>query len=354
MNKVSNQLYNSMNKTRLIFSIIIISLIFSHCEKQKDEISKSNLDVIYVDDIQPGQIEKIDDYQLYYMRFNENYGFDNYLNKGIASVSTNSDIDSQKQHQWACTCFAAFGNKDSSFFGRNFDFYHGACMLLHTEPSNAFSSYSMVDLYYCGFSANVSYQELLDNPDKLKKAPYLPFDGVNEKGVAIGLMAVPDAEPPYDENKVTLYDLALIRLVLDYAEDTEHAINLLRNFNYRPSSETPVHFLIADKLGNAAIIEYVENDIKITRNSKPYIVSTNFIVYNYENPKDAGCTRFNFVNSALMKCDGCVSRIESMNILENVSQDITMWSLVYDMNSFNNIDISIDRKYNKTYRFTKY
>jgi penicillin V acylase-like amidase (Ntn superfamily) len=80
----------------------------------------------------------------------------------------------------------------------------------------------------------------------------------------MGLMAVPSAEPPYDPEKVTLSDLALIRLVLDYATNTDDAVDLLRGYNYG-ATETPVHFLIADQSGAAALVEYVAGEMKVTR-----------------------------------------------------------------------------------------
>jgi penicillin V acylase-like amidase (Ntn superfamily) len=210
----------------------------------------------------------------------------------------------------------------------------------------------MVDLFYCGFSDNVSYQDLFDNPGKLAKAPFLPFDGVNEKGVAISLMAVPYAEPPYDAGKVDLYDLALIRLVLDYAENTDHAIELLSKYNYK-ASDPPVHFLIADKQGNAAVIEYVQNDMKISRNTEPYLVSTNFIVYNSGAPLNVTCDRYKKAYSTLSQNSGIISKTQSIELLNNVSQDITMWSLVYNLSSFDNISVAVGRNFNNVYSFKK-
>jgi hypothetical protein len=341
-----------MRKIKYCYTLIVcIILFFGGCKKGEEENSFKYTS-IKLDSIKPGELKKIDDYPFYYLNYDKDYGFDKYLVQGISKNTSPMEYFSEGINKWACTCFAATGAKDSVLFGRNFDFFHKSCLLLHTSPPNAFSSYSMVDLYYCGFSENVTYQELIDNPDKLKKAPYLPLDGVNEKGVAIGLMAVPNAEPPYDEGKVTFYDLALIRLVLDYAENTDHAINLLKSYNYK-ATDPPVHFLIADKQGNSAIIEYVEKDIKITRNTEPYLVSTNFIVYNSGAPINVTCDRYNKVYSKLNQNLGIISKIESMELLNQVSQDITMWSLVYDLSSFNTIFVAVDRNYNKVYNFKK-
>jgi len=341
-----------MGKINYNFTLIVCVILF-FCSCKKEEQEKSfKYSSIKLDSIKPGELKKIDDYPFYYLNYDKDYGFDKYLTQSSSENTNPTEHFSDGNTKWACTCFAAIGAKDSVLFGRNFDFFHRSCLLLHTSPPNAFSSYSMVDLFYCGFSENVTYQELTDNPDKLKKAPYLPLDGVNEKGVAIGLMAVPGAEPPYDKGKVTLYDLSLIRLVLDYAENTDHAINLLKNYNYN-ATDPPVHFLIADKQGNSAIVEYIEKDIKITRNTEPYLVSTNFIVYNSGAPINVTCDRYNKVYSTLSLNSGMISKTKSIELLSQVSQDITMWSLVYDLNSFNSISIAIGRNYNNVYNFKK-
>lgn len=62
-------------------------------------------------------------------------------------------------------------------------------------------------------------------------APYLPFDGINEKGVAIALLAVPEAEVSYSADKVTLSTTTAIRLVLDKAANVDEAIDLLKQYN---------------------------------------------------------------------------------------------------------------------------
>jgi len=332
--------------------IVCIVLILGSCKKATEEEKNIGYTQIMLGDIRPGELKKIDNYPFYYLNYDKDYGFDKYLVQGSTNNTNPTEYSSKNANKWACTCFAVLGAKDNVLFGRNFDFFHKSCLLLHTSPPNAFSSYSMVDLYYCGFPENVTYQELIDNPDKLKKAPFLPLDGVNEKGVAIGLMAVPDADPPYDKGKISFYDLTLIRLVLDYAENTDQAINLLKSYNYK-KTDPPVHFLIADKQGKSAIIEYVEKEIKITRNTEPYQVSTNFIVYNSDVPFNVPCDRYNKAYSKLNEKLGILSKIESMELLNEVSQDFTMWSLVYDMSSFDNIIVAVNRNYNKVYNFKK-
>ncbi len=87
-------------------------------------------------------------------------------------------------------------------------------MVVHTAPKDGFASISIVDISYLGYSAEVMP---LNNPDALRDVPYLPFDGMNEKGLAVGLMAVESADSGSDPAKKTADELLLIRLMLDSA-----------------------------------------------------------------------------------------------------------------------------------------
>lgn len=298
---------------------------------------------------QPDSVLRLDDYPLYYARIRSDYGFDAYRRQGMgAAASPPIAQDRRPVSPWACTCFSTARSAGGPLFGRNFDFGHRASLLLYTSPPRAFASLSMVDLYFVGFDTHASLGDLLARPDALGRAPYFPMDGVNEKGVAIGLMAVPSASPPVDPAKVTLYDLALIRLVLDYATDADHAIELLRGYNYRPGSE-PVHFLVADRGGTSVLVEYVEQELKVTRAAVPYMVATNFTVFGSQAPLVTGCARYDLAWSTLRERNGVLSHAEALDLLSGVAQSFTMWSAVYDLEA-RSVQLAPGRRYQNVHR----
>ena len=300
---------------------------------------------------QPGEVQRVDDYPLYYMRTSSDYGFDAYR-RGATGGAVPGPLahGGAPRLAWACTCFATAPSGDGPLFGRNFDWWHRASLLLYASPPNALASLSMVDLYYLDFVDPVSLDQLRGARDRIaQRAPYLPFDGVNEKGVAMGLMAVPSAEPPFDAGKVSLYDLALIRLVLDYALDTNHAVELLGGYNYRVTS-TPVHFLVADRSGTAALIEYAGGQMRVTRTEDPFMVATNFVVFGSRAPVSTGCARYDRAYATLSARNGVLPRSEALDLLSAVSQEITMWSAVYDLTD-PGVDVVPGRRYGKAYRF---
>jgi hypothetical protein len=296
-----------------------------------------------------GEPQRLDDYPLFYLRTSSDYGFDAYR-RGVTGAAVAAPRVEPHRPAWACTCFSTAPSGDGPLFGRNFDWWHRASLLLYASPANALASLSMVDLYYLDFADTVTLDQIREARDRIaQRAPYLPFDGVNEKGVAMGMMAVPSAEPPFDPGKVSLYDLALIRLVLDYAVDTNHALELLAGYNYRVGS-TPCHFLIADRSGTTALVEYAGGAMRVTRTAQPFMVATNFVVYGSQAPISTGCPRYDRAYATLSARNGALSRAEALNLLSAVSQDITMWSTVYDLRG-PGVEVVPGRRYGNVYRF---
>ncbi len=79
---------------------------------------------------------------------------------------------------------------------------------------------------------------------------------MNERGLAVGMMAVPSAQAGSDSRKVTIDSLAAIRLLLDKAQSVDEALSLLGAYNIDWGSGPPLHYLIADstwKLGGGRV-----------------------------------------------------------------------------------------------------
>jgi hypothetical protein len=172
-------------------------------------------------------LQKVDDHPLYVLRYNGDYGFDEYLKTGRRPKL--NTLSPGSQTGWACTVFAALNPEGEQVLGRNFDWEDHAALLLFTAPPNGYRSVSMVEISYLGFSKTTPITE--QNSSQLLRAPYLPFDGMNEKGLAVGMMAISDSQPVTDPAKITIDSLAVIRLLLDKAASVEEALALLEQYN---------------------------------------------------------------------------------------------------------------------------
>jgi hypothetical protein len=338
----------SIVRTTNLILIVLTALLLWSCKDNSAEPQDNRQLIVQGNAVPAGTIVQVDDYPLFVMNFSGDYGFRDFLKKGASSASNppSQEHFAVESPSWGCTCFSAMGNADREIFGRNFDWYHHASLVIYTHPSLAFASLSTVDMYYLGFSDQTTLEQIR-NSSSVNTSPYLPFDGVNEKGVAIGMMAVPSAEPPYDPRKVNLNCLEIIRLVLDYASSTESAVSLISNCNYVVDVE-PIHFLIGDRNGKSAVVEFVGGEMKVIYNNEPFQVSTNFIVFGSGAPQTTDCWRYNRAYAYLKNVGGQADETAAMNLLSSVSQSITMWSAVYDMSSLA-MRISPGRRYDKVY-----
>ncbi|MCQ1530015.1 linear amide C-N hydrolase [Lutispora saccharofermentans] len=272
--------------------------------------------------------KKIGDGPLYTMMYYGDYGFGDYLKVGKKI----SAYDDSLSKDVACSCFAALSKEGDMIFGRNFDWYDNPKLILFTRPIDGYASVSMVDMKYLNFNseeevANASKEEL----GRLLDAPYLPFDGMNEYGLAIGEMTAMGTEASIDPGKVTLGDLTVMRLTLDHAKTVEEAVSYIEKYNVYFPPAPPLHFLVADAKGNSAIIEFVKGEMKVLKNDKQWQVATNFIVYGSNEKTKNGCRRYAAAERVLSENKGKLTEMEAMKLLEEISQPTTQWSITYNM-----------------------
>jgi len=333
------------------YLILVLFILAINCNEKaispQDDIY-SKYTKAQLDSLTLASLTKVDNYPLYTMIYYGDYGFSDYIkpgDKGVASLHNTIKID---EESWGCTCFAAMGNKDETLLGRNFDWYDHIPLLLFTDPPDGYAAVSMVDLEYFGFNRN-NLPDKAKNQNRLLETPLLPFDGMNEMGVAIGMMAIDHAEPPSDPSKKTIGELEVIRLVLDYAQSTNHAIDLIKEYNVQMESP-PIHYLIADSSGHSAIIEFVNGKMIVMRNNEPWQVSTNFIIHGSGAPENVSCWRYSTTYNKLNAVQGKLKSAGAMDLLKKVSQNSTIWSMVYKMNS-KELIVAVGKNFNDVKKF---
>ena len=152
----------------------------------------------------------------------------------------------------ACTVFFAGG-----VLGRNFDFDDHPALLLHHRPPGAYRSVSLVDIAYLGVERGEQ-----PSADDLAGAARLPFDGMNERGVAVAMAAVPAARSPRGD---AVGSLGVMRLVLDRAANVAEAVAIFRRTAVDFTGGPPLHYMVADATGASAVIEYVDGRVHVLR-----------------------------------------------------------------------------------------
>lgn len=296
-------------------------------------------------------LTKVDGFPLYEMRYYGDYGFGDFLEEGVQSDDATGAYPQGVPEEWACTCFAALAPGSDPIFGRNFDWYVHPALILFADPPDAYASVSMVDISYLGYGQE---EPVGDAREGLLDAPYFPFDGLNEYGLAVGIMAVPEADGGDDPDRVTIGTLHVVRLMLDYARSVDQAIALLQDYNVEFEGGPPVHYLVADASGNSAIIEFISGEARAIRNSEPWQVATNFLIHGTAPETRASlCPRYSRAYETLQRANGSIPAAGAMTLLEEVSQSSdfpTIWSVVYNMTS-GDVQVVAGRVYGQIHEF---
>lgn len=311
-------------------------------------------------------LKKVDEYPLYTMTYAGDYGFDEFLKTGASSdkdiekfvtkrLLKGLDIDLGVTGD-GCTAFTAENQEGNRIFARNFDFSYTPSMLLFTDPDDGYASVSTVNLSYAGYTKDKLPDGLSFNSFMVLAAPYLPFDGMNEKGLAVSLLAVPEAKGPSDPKHVTLNTTTAIRLLLDKAATVDQAVELLDHFNIYFSGGIACHFLVSDASGKSVLVEYWGGKMRTTAGTENYQIASNFIAYNNLGEGYTEFIRYEAVEKKLKPAGGVISERDAMGLLQSVGivsggEDKLQWSVIYNQTSLKG-EICAHRKTGNIYSFS--
>jgi hypothetical protein len=293
-------------------------------------------------------LQKVDDYPLYTMTYIGAYQFhtETLHPKGSITIAESSP-------SWACSLFTILLDEDNLLYGRNFDWQFSPALLLFTDPPDGYASVSMVDIAYFGFES-IDAMNLDDLPveerTSLLETPSLPFDGMNEYGLAIGMAAVPPGNMQSDANKETIGSIGIIRQMLDHVRTVDEAIDIMAGYNIEFGGGPPIHYLMADATGKSVLVEYYNGEMHILENEEPWHLATNFLRSSIDDPAEGGCWRYNTIQARLAETKGQIDPRAAMSLLSDVAQNNTQWSVVYQMNS-GVISVVMGQHYENVHRF---
>ena len=310
-----------------------------------------------------GSLERVDEYPLYTMR---SYG--DYSERGAAIESVDGgwaraprpspvplrpEPFGEQGPLWACSLFAALDDADHMLYGRNFDWEYSPALLLFTDPPDGYASVSMVDIDYLGFgeaTAGTLLDLSLAERRSLLEAPFWPFDGMNERGLVVGMAAVPESETPYDQDKESIGSLAAIREMLDHAGNVSEAVAILESHNVEWRGGPHLHYLIADSSGRSVLVEFYEGEMAFVPNEEPWHLATNHLRAIADETGPSGCRRYDRMRQRLADAEGRLTLRMAMELLEAVAQGDTQWSIVYGM-STGRVEVSMGREYDNVHAF---
>ena len=183
-----------------------------------------------------------------------------------------------------CSSFTATAENRDALFARNYDFSKTNAMLVFTEANEGrHATISTVDLQFLGIDVDQDMTGLMDKVICLA-APYAPLDGINDAGVSCGIyMTYQGGEETVatsqDTDKPDFTSTTLLRLILDYADSVEEAVEIASSYDLHDSANTSYHYMVADSTGKSAILEWT-NDSAVDTTDNDGSQRTLKVVYN--------------------------------------------------------------------------
>lgn len=271
-----------------------------------------------------------------------------------------------------CSSFTAQTSDGDRLFARNYDMNKTNTCIVRTEGGNGrHATISTADLGLLGMDADADVEGLLNKITCLA-AVYAPLDGMNDAGVACGVYMTyqgPEDGVVATDQQTARPDMTtttFLRLVLDYADDLDEAVEIAKAYDMHDSAGTSYHYMVADASGRSAIFEWVAGtDATDTDGSARQLVITvsdqdaqigeneggsdaqwvtNFVIQPgyYDSEEDQkGFDRYRHIGSQLAESDGVVAdERAAMDVLASVgrrswnhgdSEHLTIHSAIYNL-----------------------
>lgn len=246
-------------------------------------------------------------------------------------------------YSYSCTTFCIHTD-DELVFGKNYDWMISYGIVFVNKKDvvkTAFTKQSSAASWVSRYGS-ITFNQF---------GKEFPMGGMNEAGLVVELMWLDETKyPEKDDRPTTGGILQWIQYQLDNSATVKDVIDSDKNIRI-PSKSIPVHYLIADKNGNTASIEFLDGKlIHHTGETMMYKTLTNdtyekSIEYLKKHSDFGGTKTLSESKSSLDRFVKACSMIKyyskkpgeeavdyGFNILNNVSQgEYTKWSIIYDI-----------------------
>ena len=272
--------------------------------------------------------------RVYTFEYKGDYGFKAFLEQGgaktdedmaayIAGFLSKGYINTGAHTPEAgCSTIASDG-----LFCRNFDWNSKShYVIIKTFPDDGYASVSTTGFAFLGMGEDWHPVAGMDGMTALASI-YVPMDGMNEMGVCVSdLVEIDGSVEIMDTERPDLTIVAAIRLILDYAKDTDEAVSLLSGYDVFPSVNAAHHLAISDKNGCNVVVEWHDGEMTVTETD----IVTNHCIAEERSSPLTGESRRRF-DALSQNHSGFTSHAEGLQALKDASYaDYTLWSVIYD------------------------
>lgn len=230
----------------------------------------------------------------------------------------------------ACTTFCVRAGTQV-LFGRNYDFEIGDGMMM-VNPAGAQKKGHLAG----GPSWRSNHGSVTFN----QFGRGFPMGGMNQAGVVVELMWLDETRYPVRDERAPLTVLEWIQYQLDTAASV--ADILASDARVRIQGETPLHYLVSDKSGASATIEFLGGKLVAHKDSglpfsaltnSTYASSKSFVEQRGRKPAGGSGSLERFSRAALtlpqVASAGPAAIDRAFAVLTDVAQGATRWSIVY-------------------------
>ena len=182
-----------------------------------------------------------------------------------------------------------------NFFGRNYDWnYDERCTIVIKTAADQ-GRHATLCVAVAPSDLTEEVIEGGGENDLYKIVPFLTVDGINDAGLVCEINVVSTGDKGLttgtNQDGEDIFAAMIPRLVLDYAEDVDEAITLLRSKNIfcanSDSMQQEFHFMLSDGV-KTAVVEFVENEMTVIDefvDDKP--IMTNFYLSGYDGTNES-------------------------------------------------------------------
>ena len=179
----------------------------------------------------------------------------------------------------------------------------------------------------------------------------LPSGGINEAGLVIELLWLEETEYPSADQRPAIGNVQWIQYQLDRSATVDEVIASDSKIRIQGGPGAKIHYLLADRLGNRAAVEFIEGKMVYHKNetmpvsaltNSTYEESVKYLKKHtgfggQRQPVQSKSSLDRFVSTAnkveSIRAEGAGSTVDyAFEILAGVAQGaFTKWSIVYDM-----------------------
>ncbi len=269
-----------------------------------------------------------------------------------------------------CSMYSYYDDGGGALFGRNFDNVMDKSRELlvgYFFPDNGYASIAFVPIMELGFTPEKEFDPY-DTQDvrMLLNGPVISIEGMNEKGVAVGLASINRRKVEQLSCNSPRYLILIIREILDHAGDVDEAVRIVSKYNVFDNGRDIIthHIFIAGPDGRSVVLEWKDGRMHVVGNGDDSQVVTNVALTGTSDiERRKNCSRYCSIDDDIRDHSGPMTWQYGMDMLRGASQKnvsyyldgrkqrvSTHWSAVFDL-AKREVYICTELDYSTVYRF---